>query len=352
MEGFGLLDAARANQQVSALVIRGISDLIYNKAEADKEGYQEIAACNASAFAFGLLAKYRPEQRLGTTTTSQSSSSPSQKVILPLNLPNTTQGMELGATPPKVFISYSHDSQEHKERLLALADRLREDGIDSNIDQYEESPLEGWQRWMLNQVETADFVLIACTEQYDRRFRGHEEIGKGRGATWEGGVIIQELYDAQGQNSKCIPITFMSEDTNFISSPLRSATNYRLNTPDGYEALYRRLTNQSRSRKPELGKLRALPSRNRKQAFSEKTQISPFVAERLKLIQMLNALSVQQFNMLVFALSPPLGLIPPMSASQADRTYVLLNWAESLRGCGLKGLQKVLDDTLKNSRNP
>ncbi len=57
MEGFGFLDAARANQQVSALVIRGISDLIYNKTEADKEGYQEVAARHASAFAFEVLAK-------------------------------------------------------------------------------------------------------------------------------------------------------------------------------------------------------------------------------------------------------------------------------------------------------
>jgi nucleoside phosphorylase len=57
MEGFGFLDAARANQQVSALVVRGISDLICNKTEADKEGYQEIAARHASAFAFEILAK-------------------------------------------------------------------------------------------------------------------------------------------------------------------------------------------------------------------------------------------------------------------------------------------------------
>jgi len=45
---------------------------------------------------------------------------------------------------PKVFISYSHDSREHKDRVLELSDRLRDDGIDCHLDQYEESPAEGW----------------------------------------------------------------------------------------------------------------------------------------------------------------------------------------------------------------
>ncbi|MBK6958070.1 MAG: hypothetical protein IPH22_06480 [Nitrosomonas sp.] len=46
---------------------------------------------------------------------------------------------------PKVFISYSHDSNEHRQQVLALADRLNENDIDCEIDQYiNGSPSEGW----------------------------------------------------------------------------------------------------------------------------------------------------------------------------------------------------------------
>ena len=34
----------------------------------------------------------------------------------------------------KVFISYSHDSAEHRDRVLALSERLRQDGIDTLLD--------------------------------------------------------------------------------------------------------------------------------------------------------------------------------------------------------------------------
>ena len=100
----------------------------------------------------------------------------------------------------KVFISYSHDSTELKDKVLALSDSLRADGIDCIIDQYEISPPEGWARWCDNQIEEADFVLVACTETYHRRYKGIEEPGKGKGAIWEGVIIPAQLqfHRAQG----------------------------------------------------------------------------------------------------------------------------------------------------------
>jgi len=85
MEGFGFLEAARANKQVPAMVIRGISDLIDNKAEVDKEGYQKIAAHHASAFAFEILAKIDTDSSIGL--------SPDQYTKLKQNLADTSKGL-------------------------------------------------------------------------------------------------------------------------------------------------------------------------------------------------------------------------------------------------------------------
>jgi TolB-like protein/Tfp pilus assembly protein PilF len=142
----------------------------------------------------------------------------------------------------RVFISYSHDSSEHKQRVLRLAQQLRMDGFDAQLDQYlNGSPEEGWPRWMLNQVDEAPFVLVVCTRVYYHRFRGREEPRAGRGSDWEGAAIIQQLYDQRSRTSKFIPVLFAPEDEAYVPEPLRGRTVYQLSDDLPDEEQYQKL---------------------------------------------------------------------------------------------------------------
>ncbi len=159
----------------------------------------------------------------------------------------------------KVFISYSHDSKEHSARVLALANRLRKDGLDCVLDQYELNPAEGWPKWMDRRLKEAEQVIIICTETYRNRVEGEEEKGKGKGVKWESTLTYQYIYDDDSQNTRFIPVVFDMDDCQYIPTPLKGANFYCVKTQEGYVSLYRRLTNQPKIEKPELGQKIKLP---------------------------------------------------------------------------------------------
>ena len=156
-----------------------------------------------------------------------------------------------------VFISYSHDSASHRERVLGLSERLRGDGIETRLDQYlNGAPDEGWPRWMLDRLDEADFVLVVCTETYYRRFRGHEVPGMGKGADWEGTLITQELYDTRSRTLKFVPVLFDSQDESFIPEPLRKLTYYLLTSESSYNEFYDFLLGQGGVEPGPIGTVR------------------------------------------------------------------------------------------------
>ena len=67
---------------------------------------------------------------------------------------------------PKVFISYSHDSQEHKKWVLELATRLRNNGVDAIIDQWELRPGDDLPHFMETHLTDSDYVVMICTDKY------------------------------------------------------------------------------------------------------------------------------------------------------------------------------------------
>jgi len=157
---------------------------------------------------------------------------------------------------PAVFISYSHESKEHQDRVLNFSNKLRSEGIDCSLDQYEESPPEGWPKWMDKKVMESNFILIVCTETYYKRVMGDDV--KGLGIKWESTLIYQQLYNAGNENTRFIPVIFNDGKFEYIPNPLQGATFYNVDNSDEYDKLYWRLRGV-KTQKPELGKLRNRP---------------------------------------------------------------------------------------------
>ncbi len=139
----------------------------------------------------------------------------------------------------KVFISYSHDSDEHSKRVRELADRLSKDGIEVIIDaqMLPGGPPNGWPQWSEEQVENADQVLVVCTETYCRRYELEEEPGKGLGSVCEARAIRQYVYDQGGNNEKVRVILFTENDEQNIPTNLKSYHHFPLHKPNVYKQL-------------------------------------------------------------------------------------------------------------------
>ncbi len=159
---------------------------------------------------------------------------------------------------PQVFISYSHDSPEHRRRVWQLSERLRADGIDAWIDQYTPWPPEGWPRWMEKKLREARFVLMVCTETYLRRVTGEEEPGAGRGVCWEANLVYNDLYILKVTTSKYVPVVFSDDDAKHIPPVLKGHPNFSVGTDDGYDQLYRLLTQQPEVQPGTVGKIKKL----------------------------------------------------------------------------------------------
>jgi hypothetical protein len=143
----------------------------------------------------------------------------------------------------RVFVSYSNESTKHSSRVLELTNQLRASGIDAQIDRYVTSPVEGWPRWIYNQISAADFVICVCTPTYRQAFEGRNDPERGLGVNAEGYAIMQDLYDRGNASQKYIPITFGSAGRHFVPSALRAFTFYQM--PGEYAKMLDRLTDGS-----------------------------------------------------------------------------------------------------------
>ena len=104
------------------------------------------------------------------------------------------------AENPKVFISYSHDSPEHRRWVSELGAKLHYKGVEVILDQWDLQPDDDLTLFMEHSIRGSDRVLVICTDSYVRK----ANAGEG-GVGYEPMIITRQLVQDLGAN-KFIPI--------------------------------------------------------------------------------------------------------------------------------------------------
>ena len=121
----------------------------------------------------------------------------------------------MSTAPPRVFFSYSHDSEVHKDWVLTLATRLVANGVDVVLDQWDLKLGSDLPRFMEAGLTTADRVVAVCTEPYvDKANAGKGGVGYEKmilTAQLMQNVNTERIIPAIRSNSRTVPVpTFLS----------------------------------------------------------------------------------------------------------------------------------------------
>lgn len=153
--------------------------------------------------------------------------------------------------PPVVFISYSHDSAEHKEWVLDFATTLRNRGIDAVLDQWDLRPGDDLPHFMETQLSACDFVLMICTEKYV------EKANAGEGGVGYEKMIMTSSLLSRIDSNKVIPIV-RQKGTNKRPTFMQSKLYIDFSKDDeveySFDDLLRTLLNAPLYEKPPIGK--------------------------------------------------------------------------------------------------
>ncbi|MFN5997426.1 MAG: TIR domain-containing protein [Paracoccaceae bacterium] len=133
----------------------------------------------------------------------------------------TTEAHGKAIQPPRVFISYSHSSEDHKKWTKELATKLRTHGIDARIDQFHLSRADEIANWMNRELTLADKVIIICDTVYYQKFEGRTG-----GASWEATMILGDIYRHQTER-RHVGIQVHSDADQCVPMFLRGRYNFR-----------------------------------------------------------------------------------------------------------------------------
>lgn len=132
---------------------------------------------------------------------------------------------------PKIFISYSVESNEHNEKVKNFAKKLRKQQMEVLL--FGDMKLGERFGTFMEDIEKCDFVLFICTPQYKRRADDREG-----GVGYEWNIITSSVVN-QSDELKFIPVLFSGDwDTSLpIWARGKKGVDYRKELESEFELL-------------------------------------------------------------------------------------------------------------------
>ena len=152
---------------------------------------------------------------------------------------------------PKVFISYSHDSPEHKQWVLDLSTKLCDNGVDVILDQWGHSLGDDRTVFMEDGIRDSERILVICTENYVKKANARRD-----GAGYEGMILTAELAENLHTN-KYIPIIRQASGKNTTPSFLGTRVYIDFRSENQFDERFNELLREIHQvpfvKKPPLG---------------------------------------------------------------------------------------------------
>ncbi|MCX2954988.1 SEFIR domain-containing protein [Lentzea sp. NEAU-D7] len=166
----------------------------------------------------------------------------------------------------KVFVSYAHDSQEHKHAVLTFASLLTRSGIDVELDQWAVGARQDWSAWAIQHMIQSDYVIVVASPQYRRAGDGTAPADVNRGVQSEASILRDLLHSDRAKwLPKLLPVVLPGRTIDEIPMFMQPYTSdhYVIDriTFSGVEDLLRTLTEQPANIRPALGEIPVLAPR-------------------------------------------------------------------------------------------
>ena len=157
----------------------------------------------------------------------------------------------MNSAPPKVFVSYSHDSELHKDWVLSLATRLVANGVNVLLDQWDLTLGCDLPRFMESGLTASNRVLVICSGQYV------EKANSGSGGVGYEKMILSAQMMQNVVTDRIVPVlrsnTLIQPTPTFLSSRVYVDFRDDLAYEAKYGELLRDIHGQAIKPRPPLG---------------------------------------------------------------------------------------------------